>query len=128
MRFRIPVSLHRVYDSETKEKRVSNLAASVRALRIHGVFPRHRRPHGLVVDFCVALGVQDGGRGTEQHQSFDCGRVRFDGFQKSGGPLDCWIQDVLDRILYVVVIRRGRVHDIIERLFGMKRLVEACCL
>ena len=93
----------------------THLAAAVRLgpLR-NGLIPRNGVPRRLIVDLGVRVRVDNRRKGRRDDDALHLGRVRLDGLEDAGGALDRWVEDILDRVLELVVEGRGGVEDIVE--------------
>lgn len=90
------------------------LARPVRVTRVHSLLPGHSRPAALVVDGGVTSRVQHGGGRRGDDDAADARGVRLGRVQDARRPLDGRVQEVLDRVHDIEVVRRRRVHHVVE--------------
>lgn len=81
---------------------------------VHGFFPGHRIPILIAIDLGMAIWIDNRGKGRGDDNSFHRRRIGLDCLQDAGGSLDRGIEEILDRVLDVVMERRRRVKDIVE--------------
>jgi hypothetical protein len=81
---------------------------------VRGFFPGHRIPILIAVDLGMAIWIDNRSKGRGDDNSFHRRRIGLDCLQDAGGSLDRGIEEILDRVLDVVMERRRRVKDIVE--------------